>query len=81
MSDESVKVLMNGTDIVGISTYAKLLQNTGYEVHTAFNGADMLDVLSKNNFNFHLIVIYQSIGTITGNNYVTSTTRDIIRWS
>jgi hypothetical protein len=34
------------------------------------------------NFNFHLIiVIYQSIGTITGNNYVTSTTRDIIRWS
>ncbi|MCM8526017.1 MAG: response regulator, partial [Lentisphaeraceae bacterium] len=41
---------------MGISSYVKLLQMEGYEAFTAFNGADLLDVLSKQNFEFDLIV-------------------------
>lgn len=56
MSGQSVKILMTGSDLVGISSYVKLLQMEGYEAFTAFNGADLLDVLSKQNFEFDLIV-------------------------
>lgn len=56
MSGESARILMTGSDLVGISSYVKLLQMEGYEAFTAFNGADLLDVLSKNNFDFDLIV-------------------------
>jgi CheY-like chemotaxis protein len=47
---------MTGADLVGISSYVKLLQMEGYEVYTAFNGADLLDVLAKENFQFDLII-------------------------
>ena len=56
MEAESARILITGTDLVGISTYAKLLETEGYRVFTAFNGADLLDVLSKEDFNFNLII-------------------------
>ena len=52
----SARILMTGTDLVGISSYVKLLQMEGYEVYTAFNGADLLDVLAKESFKFDLII-------------------------
>ena len=52
----SARILMTGTDLAGISSYVKLLQMEGYEVYTAFNGADLLDVLSRERFQFDLIV-------------------------
>jgi CheY-like chemotaxis protein len=56
MRRESARILMTGSDLVGISSYVKLLQMDGYEVYTAFSGADLLDLLSKYNFDFDLIV-------------------------
>ena len=56
MEGKSARILMTGSDLVGISSYAKLLQMEGYEVFTAFNGADLLDVLSKEEFSFELII-------------------------
>ena len=56
MRGESARILMTGTDLVGISSYVKLLQMEGYEVYTAFNGADLLDVLAQQEFLFDLIV-------------------------
>ena len=56
MRGESARILMTGADIVGISSYVKLLQMEGYEVYTAFNGADLLDLLSKHSFEFDLII-------------------------
>ena len=56
MVSGSARILITGTDLVGISSYVKLLQMEGYEVYTAFNGADLLDVLARENFKFDLIV-------------------------
>jgi CheY-like chemotaxis protein len=56
MKGESARILMTGSDLVGISSYVKLLQMEGYEVYTAFNGADLLELLAKYNFDFDLIV-------------------------
>ncbi len=56
MNGESAKILMTGSDLVGISSYAKLLQMQGHQAFTAFSGADLLDLLSKKNFEFDLII-------------------------
>ena len=56
MSEGSARILMTGSDLVGISSYVKLLQMEGYEVYAAFNGADLLDVLAQQEFIFDLIV-------------------------
>ncbi len=56
MKGESAKILMTGSDLVGISSYAKLLQMQGHQSFTAFSGADLLDLLSKKNFEFDLII-------------------------
>ena len=53
---ESVRILITGTDLVGISSYVKLLQFEGHELFTAFNGADLLDLLRLHNFKFDLII-------------------------
>jgi len=52
----SVRILFTGTDLVGISSYVKLLQLEGHELFTAFNGADLLDLLRQHNFEFDLII-------------------------
>jgi CheY-like chemotaxis protein len=56
MSGESARILITGSDMVGISSYVKLLQMEGHEVHTAFNGADLLELLAKYNFEHDLII-------------------------
>ena len=56
MQSESARIIITGTDLVGISSYVKLLQMEGHELFTAFNGGDLLDSLMKNNFEFDLII-------------------------
>ena len=56
MQNQKVKILVAGTDMVGMSNYVKILQLEKYDVCTAFNGEDLLEVLERENFDFDLLI-------------------------
>ena len=60
------KILFATVDLIGAKRYTKALQLEGYEVHSAFNGVDVLRTLEHSHYDFDVIVMELGIPGLEG---------------